>query len=375
MCVSPNSVMAKETGFGAQTKISALSDSNIFRTRNEYSEQLLAVEPWVSFKEEYGKHDFDISYRGKYVNYKNNSALNYGDHKVSGSAIFDHSSKFMSHFKVSLEDKIETPGINNSITQIIDEFNQRHIVDFSAIGEYGRDNSIGQFILEYKKSSNTYKNNQQDFRDYDSDRITASFFYRLAPKTRLLIEASSSDVKYNKNTNFNYSSRYNNYLIGAEWQATAKTKSVFKIGLQEQDFENNALNDISGLSYYADIYWRANTYSLLQLGASRTTSESSEIGIGSFIRNSYTARLTHSLSNTFSVNTAFKFNKDDVVFSDNRTDKYRNLSFNLTHKTHKDFNLFIGTEFSQRDSIDTRYEYDVRTISIGIIGHFGRKLK
>lgn len=367
-------LFAQEQGFGATTDIALGTESNIFRTDDETSDEFLMIAPKLGFQDLYGKHVFTLGYEGKYYQFNDASDLNYEDHIVGLKAIFDHSARLNTEFGLKVTDGVELPGLNNSLTtDTLEEFNQITKTEFEAKGIYGRRDSIGQIQLRYRRLDNEFDNNGQSFRDYVADSLTATFFYRIAPKTRLVFEASNRDLDYTNNINA-ASSTYRTYLVGAEWQATGKTSGIIKIGQQDQDFDNPALNDISGLAYFADVVWEANSFTEVRVGLSQQTSESSEAALGSFVQRDLTLNVEHEFTPRLSLDARYIYGEDDIVFSNNRTDKRHTLEVSLKHETTRLFDTSITFKNLQRDSNDARFEYSSNSIMIGIHGTFGKEV-
>ena len=370
----PTLTQAQEQGFGATTDIALGTDSNIYRTQDEISDQFLLIAPKLGFQELQGKHVFTLGYDGTYIKYNDVSNLNYENHEFGAKAVFDHSNRFNSEFAVKITDGVELPGLNNSITGTVSEFNQISRMQYEAKGIYGRNDSIGQIVLRYQKIDNEFDNNNQEFRDYDADSIIASFFYRIAPKTRILFEVADRSLDYTNEFTFNTSSKYRNYLVGAEWTATGKTRGVVKIGQQNQEFDNPLRDDISGLAVFADVFWKANTYTEVRLGLSQETAESAEASIGSFVQTDFKLSIKHEFTPKLSLNGGYIYGNDDIVFSNNRTDKRHTLEVSLKHDTSRLFQTFFTLKSTQRNSNDARYDYSANSIMIGIQGTFGQKV-
>jgi|GEM_PF-1257210 len=366
---------AQEQGFGATTDIALGSDSNIYRTQDDISDQFLLIAPKLGFQELHGKHVFTLGYDGTYIKYNDASNLDYENHEIGAKAVFDHSIRLTSEFAVKITDGVELPGINNSITtDNISEFNQIKRQQYEAKVAYGRNASIGQVVLRYQRINNEFDNNNQAFRDYEADRITATFFYRIAPKTRLLFEVADRSIDYTNQFTFNSSSKYRNYLLGAEWTATGKTRGVVKIGQQSQDFDNPLRDDISGLALFADVFWKANTYTEVRLGLSQQTAESAEASIGSFVQTDAKLSIKHEFTPKVSFDGGYIYGEDDIVFSNNRTDTRNTFEFTLSHDSSRLFQTFVTLQSTKRSSNDTRYEYSANSFMIGIKGTFGKKV-
>ena len=338
--------VAQDQGFGATTDIALGSDSNIYRTQDDISDQFLLISPKIGFKELQGKHVFTLGYDGTYIQYNDFSNLSYENHEIGAKAEFDHSIRLTSEFTVKLIDGVELPGLNNSITtDNLTDFNQIKRQQYEAKVAYGRRDSIGQVVLRYLKTNNEFDNNNQ-----------------------------ARSIDYTNQTTFNSSSQYRNYLVGAEWTATGKTRGVVKIGQQSQDFDNPLRDNISGLAVFADVFWKANTYTEFQLGLSQQTAESAEASVGSFVQTDLKLSLEHAFTPRVSLDGGYIYGEDDIVFSNNRTDKRHTLEISLKHATSRLFQTFFTLKSIKRNSNDARYDYSANSIMIGIQGTFGQKV-
>jgi hypothetical protein len=277
--------------------LKVISDSNITRTAEKTSDKSAIFSPKLQFLSSIGQHKFVFGYQGDFAVYDDNTQYNYNDHQLNLSAIFNHSYRINSEFTLGYQTDAEDPGSNNAQTEISSEFNEQTDKSAAAKFYYGTTGSIGQFVLGLDHGQKRYTNNQQSFRDLNRNTFTGTFFYRMAPKTRLLLEANVARLDNVTKTLFaNSSSDENRYLAGVEWEATAITSSTFKVGYQKKDFKDAQFSDIDGLSYFLDMVWKPNTYTNITIGAQRSTSESAEEDIGGFITTGYSLGLVHALS-------------------------------------------------------------------------------
>ena len=358
-------------GLLLNAEIKAEHDDNVLRKVEPKSDTAVQVSPELQYLTHMGKHIFALDYQGEYAAYKNNSQFNYNNHDIALYAKLDHSKKINSEFKLQYKDETEEPGSNNSTSLLIEEFNQTNIKQVAAKIYYGTTQSIGQLVLALDHQENRYTNNLQDYRDVDRNKITGTFYYRIAPKTRLLFQASVGDYDYLiKNQYPDQSSKETFYLAGIEWDMTAKTSGTFKLGYQGKDFEQQVYNDITGLSYMLDMTWLPNTYTKIKLAASRMTQESSQLLTSAFITNSYTANVEHAITPRTKLKASYTFDSDDIVTSQNRTDKRHNIVLGINHSLLTWLNISLDYQFIERQSDFADYDFKTNVIGLSLTTTF-----
>jgi hypothetical protein len=363
-----SNIQAEERqGLLINSSITAEHDDNVLRQAQSASDTSAKFVPEIQYLTNIGKHLFLLGYEGEYAVYNDNSKLNYDDHHLSLSAKLDHSLQMNSEFKLSYKNEIETPGTNNSASLSITEFNQTNKKRATAKVYYGTTHSIGQLVFGFDHLEYRYTNNFQDYRDVDRNRFTGTFFYRIAPKTRLLFQASIGDYNYITKSQFpDQSSKEVFYLAGIEWKMTAKTSGTFKLGYQGKDFEQNVYNDITGLSYTLDMTWKPNTYSKIKMSASRMTRESSQQATSAFVTNSYTVDAEHEITVNTKLKAKYTYDNDDIVTTRSRTDKRHNLALSLDHSLLSWLNISLSYQFIERRSDLAIYDYKTNVVGLSL---------
>lgn len=372
LITSFSNIAAQRTGLVFNTGLSATYSDNVLNNLNQESDVILSLTPQASFLSLIGKHKFAVSYKGVLAQYSDNSSLNYNEHRLAMGAILDHSQKFNSEFKLGFDKIIEEPGTTNAETNSLVDFIKFNNKRADAKFYYGKKNSIGQIMLGYRYIDREYDNVNQAFRDFSLHDFSATFFYRLAPRTRLLVALSSGDFNYgdlqlNNGLVFNQSSELKLYLAGIEWEASAKTKGTFRIGYQNKDFNDTRLNDISGLSYNLDLTWKPNTYTQIQATAARQTSESAQLNQGGFLSQSYSVSIIHKLLARTSLNAKLAIDDDDIVFSasnSNRNDKRNVVELGIKHSLKKWLNVELQYKYQEKSSNIELFNFDANNISL-----------
>lgn len=366
----PFAVLSQEQGFTPSVEINLLQDSNIYRTADEIDDTIASVAPKFAYNQLYGKQAVGVLYKGEYTNFSDSNNLNYANHDIAVKALLDHSYSLSSEFAVNYQDKIEQPGTNNAVTSQLGEFTQRSTKGVSAKVFYGAKQSKGQIVASYVQRKLRYKNNNQEFRDYDNDKLIGTFFYRVAPKTRILLEASAANLDYDSNLNFDYSSKQKSYLAGVEWNATAITSSVFKIGYQDVDYANSLISDLSGLSYFLDMFWKPNTYTLFKVGASRAARESAEQSVGGYLSNEFSLGVEHEFTRRTQLSVGYQYIEYDFNYSQSRKDELQDISVTLKYQSKHWLQLQVGFDLIERESSSQLYDFDARVINAGVVLSF-----
>jgi hypothetical protein len=351
--------------------LAVINDSNITRTADEISDTSAIFSPQLQFISNVGQHQFVFDYQGDFAAYNDNSQYNYNNHQLNLGAIFDHSYRINSEFTLGYQDKAEEPGSNNAQTELSSDFNEFTRKSAEAKFYYGTTASSGQFVLGLAHNQQRYTNNQQSFRDLDRNEFSGTFFYRMASKTRLLLETSIAKVDSVADTLFaDQSSDEKRYLAGVEWAATEATGGTFRVGYQKKDFEDPQFNDVDGLSYLLDMNWQPNTYTKITIGASRSTNESAEQDIGGFISTGYSLAFEHDFSARTQLNAQFSQDESDFSNEQDRADKRKNITAGVTHSLRKWLDISLDYRHLARSSNDAIYDYSSDTLELSLSSKF-----
>ena len=371
LVISTASQAEERTGLLLNGDVSAEYSDNVLNNSKNISDTAIILNPKVRYLAPIGKHDFIFSYRGEFTNYLKDSNLNYNAQKLGARLLLDHSNKINTEFSLGYDKINEAPGSTNSSTQDLTEFNQYS--DKSALAKfyYGQRKSLGQFVFDYKYVNRSYLNNNQSYRDVEQNQFSATFYYRVAPKTRLLFQAVNENYDYEdriftSGKIFNQSNTNNLFLTGVEWQATAKSSGTFKIGYRDKDYDDVMFNDTSGLSYTLDMLWKPNTFTRLNLMASRQGSESAELNEAGFIKTTYSLAASHDITARTLVNAKYTFNNNDIISDSGRSDKRHTLKLGFNHSLRKWLNIKLAYKYQEKSSTLERFNFKSNTISISL---------
>jgi len=160
-----------------------------------------------------------------------------------------------------------------------------HSSGFNAMGHYGAKEATGQFELSAGKHYKRYDSNNSgstQFYNLDKTDLTGTFFYKVAPATRLFVEADQSKFAYLDAASKRLDSTEQRYMLGVTWDATAKTTGSAKIGTMKKKFDLGLLPSGTSTVWDAEIKWSPKTYSVVDLSMHQKANEYGG-GTGSYI--------------------------------------------------------------------------------------------
>lgn len=250
------------------------------------SSNITVLAPRIKVEAKTGPHTFDATYRVEHGAYGNSSSDNYTDQGIVANAawVFTGRSglRLTAAYQDGHDDLGSTPGLGVNHSEP-DEWHQSSI---SGVAGYGAEGARGRIEVQGGAVSKRYDNFQltaaglpdNTKRDRDDTQVGATFYWRVMPKTQLLMQATQTKFDYKPSSVAGFwtslDSTDRNYLLGVTWEAAAKTTGIFKFGRVKKDFSDTSLRDFSGSSWDGTVKWSPLTYSTFDFNTGRTTGES-----------------------------------------------------------------------------------------------------
>jgi len=333
------------------------------------SDTAYSIKPSAQYLGLVGKHKFTFNYDGNLARHIENSKLDYNEHNINALVQLEHTHRINTEFRLSFDREIEEPGSTNASTFALTQFNKYINKRVMSKIYYGQNISTGQIVIEYNYNDKEYINNGQEFRDRYYNQFIGTFFYRIAPKTRTLLQIDTgkyiyNDIFLNNNSIFNQSNKLNTYFLGIQWDATAKSTGIFKIGYLNIDYMDSTFNDVSGLSYDLDIIWKPHPFTKVSLSATKKATDSAQINNQGSVRTIYSIDASYQLQTRTDINTKYTFNNSD--FDSNRIDKRQTIHFGIKHNFKTWLNVNLYYKYQERTSNIELFEYDTKTIGLTV---------
>lgn len=213
--------------------------------------------------------------------------------------------------------------------------------------DYGAVGSRGRLTLRAGSSWLDYTNNQSEGNP-DQPGTTAldrnwqyyggTFYWRVAPKTSLLADYMYTDMNYNytdlDDSGSNADSEIHSWMLGATWDASARTSGRISYGNQKRKFADPDVEDYNGPVWVASVSWRPRSYSVFTLAGTRNTQEPD--GDGNYVlRQDITLSWQHSWAARFGTFVDIGYGEDNYEPNVRKDDLwYWGVGANYTFNQH-----------------------------------------
>jgi len=188
-------------------------------------------------------------------------------------------------------------------------------------------------------------------QERDSNAVSAAFLYKVTDKTKLVAELNGSTYDYVSNTALN--STNTSYLLGARWEATAKTTGHAKIGQETKDFSSNIKN-ANLTRWEVSVDWNPLTYSTVTLTSNQKIDEGS-YGASYTDTASNSIQWKHDWGRGYTSQVSFNNRKDD--YQGIRRDTTNSIGAGITYSIRRWADVSLDYQRSDRTSTDNTQEY------------------
>ncbi|MFQ3200691.1 MAG: hypothetical protein ACI9SK_001418 [Zhongshania sp.] len=284
LCPVANADFKLEDGdnFMSLLTVGARHDDNISqdpKSQPKDSSAITIVQPAILFKVGGSKATLNGAYTLTNESYEYDSKDNHTDHQLS----LDSQFALNASNKASLSfNYIKKQGIRTSINRAA---NDEELGDRSRVtnlaGKYklGADSARAQLELNLGASNLSYLNNldtssQNRLKERDMNTQGGTFYVRVAPKTRILLEVIRTNFDYEDSESL-LNNNATKYYAGVTWAATAKTSSYIRLGQESKDFDSASANDTSETAWDINITWQPISYSRITFTTGKGANEGS----------------------------------------------------------------------------------------------------
>ncbi|MFC1769711.1 outer membrane beta-barrel protein [Nitrospirota bacterium] len=210
--------------------------------------------------------------------------------------------------------------------------------------------SYMQFDLNYDEDVNS------DMERRNKD-ISFGLYYRILPKTSILLEYVMSPNEYFSGTDTDADSKNHTTNVGLQWESSAKMTGDLKVGFQRRKYDNSTYTDQEDemLSIDANLRYKITDSTKIKALLTRTMNETGYGGSTTL------SESVHYKANTVGFGVSSRF-MDKIGFDIDyalEVDYYNRID--PTKSKRKDdihlFNISASYEFAKRFSADINYNY------------------
>jgi polysaccharide biosynthesis protein VpsM len=312
-----------------------------------------------------GANIYALTYTGNYGHYFSSSANNFNEHAIVATS----SNQFTA--RADLEAAAfylvkQDPGgsVDRSFTGRPDRWHGA-----GAIGTfgYGAPSAQGRLEVDLGVTDKRYQNNREITQDFDVStwNVGARFFYRIAPKTRLLAEIRHTEYDYHLSSSPLDNSEQR-YLLGATWDLTAATSGTVKLGYITKRFKQEGLDDYAGPTGEASVRWLPRTYSTVDVFARYAPSDSTGTGIFS-VDTSVGARWEHYWKSYFLTRVLATYVNSDFR-GVSQTDRFSRVTIGGYFDIRSWLRLGAELSHENRNSTDSGFDFSRNVVLFTIAG-------
>ncbi len=350
-------------------------DDNVIRdTNSSISSWVATVAPTLKANLVDGVNTYTVSAALKDARYFSSSEDNYTDGYLEAEARLSPASAHQLKLKTSSswlhEDR--GTGVSEGRGQLQNEETQYQAQNVAAEYEYGSQGSTGKLRANTRYFDKKYNNFRDvtQYRDFDLRQLGGGFVYQMPDAYKLVIEASTANINF-KTTDLSGSrdNTDNNYRLGAEWEISALTTGILKLGYQNKDFELANRENFSGFAWETIVQWQPLTYSGFDLATGRRAKDVDALNVNAdyIIETSYSIGWNHQWSETTTSKLAYEYQTDEynrvilASISTARKDKMKVLTAELSHQPARWLTVKGFVNLEDRSSTLGVIEYD-RTV-------------
>jgi hypothetical protein len=371
----PQTILAQDKGgirlklgmghFSPELELKILHADNLLLAPDRKQETWVSViSPKLTYEIASHKNRFIAAYLLRAGFHENSSSDDYVDNRVRVEYQYTPTSRVFTALRGEYLDShdprgtFRTEGVTATLIEA--EPDEWHHWGIEGKAAYGRKNAKGHIEADLGYIDKTYDNNRADtfVRDGVTTYGAARFFYRIRPKTRIVLEARARDFNYDEDApgSASLDSIDSTLFAGVIWKATYKTTRYAKIGFINKDFDSSRRADDDNTAWEVGVEWRPRTYSIFSLNTSRSYQETN--GTGDFILNDQLKLgWAHVWGSRFSTRVEFTYAEDGFGL-DAREDESFRVEGHVDYKMRRWFDLRAGYRYIEKDSNDNSFDYD-----------------
>lgn len=366
VAIEPASITSGPIAVIPQLSVQVGHDDNIFTDEtNEQDSLITVIKPSVQFIAEKENDAYRVTYTLEDGTYQDSSPDNYTDHSLVGEAIMELNSRNRLDLTASYIKDHEDRGSNDSgISASPDRYTDKAV---SAVYLYGAEGAQGNLELKGSLLDHRFDNfrSKNESRDRQNTLLDATFFYRVAPKTKALFEIRQEDIDYDLATS-DLDNTERKYLAGLTWDATAKTTGSAKIGYSEKDFDSASRTDQDGTSWEVGMTWAPQSYSTFGLNASQEFEETS--GQGDAIdTESFSVNWNHSWSERVSTLASLS-RTDESYLGSTREDETDSLKLGVNYDLQRWLAVDLSYTYTDTESNEAGESYERNQFMVTLTG-------
>lgn len=329
-------------------------NDNVLLTANRVSSRTTVLAAGLRAEAVSGKSKYSIGYDATMGRYQSSAVDSFNYHEFKALADMDLGTRVRVKLGGDYAVKSDPRGaLPTPTTQSPNEYRQGGL---DGLISYGAPGAQGRIELDGRYSERRYTSNRFTTAAFDLDisKAGATFFWRVAPKTELLISGGMMRSDYTAPTSTLDNTVYN-LSAGVKWEATAQTQGTFRVGYSVKDMWLPGLKDTKGITWDGSIRWSPLSYSHVDLSTGRSFND--PLAGGNAIINSYyNASWTHDWTDRITSRVSGSLAADNFNGT-NRRDTTSLLGLGLSYAMQRWLSFGADYTYTTRDSNTAPFSY------------------
>ena len=261
--------------FIPQLDVKVAHDDNIFESSvDAQSSTFIETAPSVEFRAQQGLDIYSITVDAQNFHYTGASNANHTNGGVSALIHKDFTSRNRIDLEASFQRLHDLDAANGGQVNRVAEPNPYDKKAANLRYGFGNKDAIGQIELFGDIEDRDYKDREFEQKNSRTTQFGTTLFYRLAPKTRALVEFKRKELAYDRDQEINGTLQkseltVDSYLAGLTWDATEKTNGYAKIGRRNRQSSVSGSSDAKSTGWEFGLSYQPTARSLIQLSTSR----------------------------------------------------------------------------------------------------------
>lgn len=340
--------------FTPTLKVSESYDDNFRAAENdEESSWITTIAPTFTLGAEGRKSAYQLSYTASSDIFHSSQKDNNTDHYLSADAGFEFDARNRLKLNAGYRDIEETASVDQNVEN--DMYNTKNV---GGVYSFGAQTARAQVDVgaNYEELRYTNSNGLNADKERDTTALRSTFYYRVAPKTRALLEGRWTDYDYSNAAGRLRNSENTGLLAGVTWEATAKTTGTAKFGREKKDFDDSRIGEKSTGMWEVGATWEPRSYSRFSLNTRRGFDEGEDNA--STIKTQTTSlRWEHDWAERLISNVSYT--RSDREYQDiSREDKLDTFGIGLTYEMRRWLDIGIGYKYAENDSDAANESYE-----------------
>lgn len=341
----PQSIKITEgLSFTPTLEVSERFDDN-FREVNTGTESswITRISPTFALGAESSKVGYRVAYKADSDIFHDSRKDDNTDHYLDADARFTFDSRNQLKMGAGYQKVEETATLDQRLEN--DKYSVSHA---GATYTYGAKTARGQLEFGGDYAQLRYQNGMglNADKERDTTALISTFYYRVAPRTRALIEGRYTDYDYVSNTRLDATKL--GLLGGLEWEATAKTSGTVKIGAERKNFDDSSLDTANSTLWEVGAKWKPRTYSIVEVKTHQALIEGDD-GASSIKQTLASVGWEHYWLTRFS--TTLRYARENQDYQDiDRKDKINTYGLSAKYQVRRWMDVSLGYSHSKDDS-------------------------